>query len=190
MALTLKRSLKILDFDIENRPSTYWTDRRPSAEITAIASCWVSDVTTMQVDVLTIYPDSSTQMLNAFISRYNEADMVTGHNIRKHDLPIINGALIEHGMEPLAPKLTSDTYLDLMKHGDISVSQEALGGMLELPVPKLGMTQTDWREANRLTELGILKTSKRATMDVLQHIYLRNELLKRGLLKSPKLWTP
>lgn len=190
MALTLKRSLKVLDFDIENRPLTYWSDRRPSAEITAIASCWLNDVTTMRIDVLTVFIDSDVHMLENFVARYNEADMVTGHNIRKHDLPMINGALVELGMDPLQPKLTSDTYLDFVKHGDISVAQESLAEIMGIAVAKVHMTQNDWREANRLTEVGISKTKKRATIDVLQHMYMREELLRRGLLKSPKLWAP
>lgn len=190
MLLTPKRKWKILDFDIENRPITYWTDRRPSAEITAIASCWLDDATSMKVDVLNVFVDSYEYMLARFVARYNEADMVTGHNIRKHDLPIINGALVELGMAPLQPKVTSDTYLDFVKHGDISVAQESLAGLMDIAMAKVHMTQNDWREANRLTELGIAKTKKRATMDVLQHMYMREELLKRGLLKSPKTWSP
>lgn len=184
------QKIKILDFDTESRPLSYWTDKRPSGEITAIATCWINDLTTMQIDLLTIYPDSAIIMLQNFVARYNEADLITGHNIRRHDLPLINGALIDHGLEPLSSKLTSDTYLDFQKHGDISVSQESLGGMLDIAVPKVAMNQNDWREANRLTELGLLKTHKRVSMDVLQHMYIREELLRRGLLKSPKLWAP
>lgn len=190
MNLIRKRSLRILDFDIENRPLTYWTDRQPSAEITAIASCWVDDWTTMDVPVLEAEEHSGHAMLLSFVDRYNEADMVTGHNIRKHDLPIINGALIELGLDPLTPKLTSDTYLDFLKHGAISASQESLGPMLDIEVAKVHMSQPDWREANRLTKRGIEKTIKRAKVDVMQHMLIRQELLKRNLLKSPKIWRP
>jgi hypothetical protein len=34
---------------------------------------------------------------------YNAADIVTGHYIKKFDLPILNGALFEHGLPLLDP---------------------------------------------------------------------------------------
>src|SRR5690606_40829515 len=47
-------------------------------------------------------------MLREFKRLYDEADGVTGHYIRKHDLPIINGALLEHGLPLLGPKMRSE----------------------------------------------------------------------------------
>src|SRR5687768_13914464 len=113
--LVPKRDIRILDFDIENRPLTYWADR-PTAEITAIASCWAHDMGSMQTFLLGKH-DPKT-MLIAFKARYDAADMVTGHYIRRHDLPIINGALMEFGLPGLGPKLTCDTRLDMHKKGD------------------------------------------------------------------------
>jgi len=51
------------------------------------------------------------------------------------------------------------------------------------------MSQADWREANRLTPAGIEKTRKRVMGDVVQHMALRRELLKRQWLRAPTLWT-
>jgi hypothetical protein len=142
----------------------------------------------MDVAVLTWADRSYYTMLQSFVERYNEADIVSGHYIRKHDLPMINGALIELGLAPLSPKLTSDTYLDFPKHGDISVSQEALAELLGIAFPKTHMSQNDWREANRLTARGVDKTIKRARTDVMQNMAIRQELLARNLLKPPKIW--
>jgi hypothetical protein len=47
-----RRKLRILDFDIENRPLSYWVPDRPSAEITAIAAGWV-DVKRVECWMLT-----------------------------------------------------------------------------------------------------------------------------------------
>jgi hypothetical protein len=177
------REDRILDFDIENRPLTYLGNDRTTAEITAIACsfgidkpmyCWL------------LGEGEPEDMLCSFVMYYDMADLVTGHYIRKHDLPIINGALLEYGMRPLRPKLTSDTCLDLKATKDISRSQENLSAMLGVEAPKVKMSQLDWRSANRLEN--IEKTFARVTGDVRQHQQLRLRLLELGMLNPPKMW--
>lgn len=185
--LTNKRSLKVLIFDIENRPLSYWADR-PTAEITAIASVWANDISTVEVKLLGV--DSPEDMLNSFLARYNEADVVVGHYIRRHDLPIINGALMEYGLGVLAPKLTVDTRLDMFKKGDIPATQEYLAELFGLPFDKVHMTQHKWRAANRLTPEGIEATRKRVVGDILQNMTLRSYMVSHNLLKAPRTWSP
>ncbi len=180
--------VKILHFDIENRPLSYWAPDMPTAEITAIAWCWSDIPYSMEVHLLG--PESVQQLLEAFLKVYDEADMVTGHYIRRHDLPHINGALMEQGMFQLGPKLTCDTKLDMHKKAGIPATQEYLLAMLGLPASKYHMTQKAWREANRLTPEGISQTKERVVSDVRGHILMRQEMLKRGLLGPPKIWKP
>jgi hypothetical protein len=129
-------------------------------------------------------------MLLGFLAAFVQADMVTGHNIIRHDLRILNGALLEEGLSPLPPILVSDTYRDLKRRGGVSGSQESLANMLGVRAPKAGMSQAAWREANRLTPAGIALTRKRVTADVRQHIQVRRELLKRDWLHPPRMWSP
>ena len=183
---------RILDFDIENRPLSYWYADACTAEVTAIAWSWVGEDRTF-VHMLDPPPDHVTSlrdMLSTFVTAYDEAAMVTGHFIRRHDLPILNGALLEQGLPPLSAKMTSDTKIDLTRRGAIAASQEALAAMLDIPAPKIQMTQEDWREANRLTPAGLKLTAQRVSGDVLQHKLMRAELLRRGLLGTPRLWSP
>ena len=186
--LKTKRLVKILDFDIETRPLSFWYDGKPTAEVTVIASCWANDIRTMQVGVLGI--DDTVDILKQFVLRYNEADIVTGHYIRRFDLPMISGALMEFGLPKLSPKLTIDTKMDLIKKGDIPATQEFLSELLDLPFPKIQMSQVKWRKANRLHVSGIEDARNRGTGDVLQHMALRNKLSELGLLSSPKVWRP
>lgn len=182
-----KRTLKVLDFDIENRPLTYLGNDWTTADVTAIAWKWIGskDAPT----VMALGEVSSKEMLDAFLTVYDEAEMVTGHYIRGHDLPTINGALSEFGFSPLKSKLTQDTKIDLIKRVGISGSQESIAAMLGIKSPKIGMSQQSWRKANRLTEEGIKLVKIRVSGDVEQHIEMREELLKRGWLGSPKVWT-
>lgn len=180
--------MRVLTFDLENRPSTYWIPDRPTAEVTAIA--WGFTPRQIECALLTKDGDSYREMLAAFREAYEQADMVTGHYIRRHDLPILNGAMVEVGLPILSPKLSLDTKLDSVNWKDIPKSQEHLCEMLGVPAPKVQMTQQMWREANRLTDAGLVLTYKRAVGDVKQHFQLRKVMVERGLLTEPRVWKP
>lgn len=189
---TTFKKLRILDFDIENRPLSYWYDGNPTAEITAIACSWMDEdeITCWQLDPWDM-EGSMFDMLHGFSVLYEQADMVTGHYIRKHDLPIINGALMENQMMPLKAKLAHDTKSDLIKTGGLSMAQEALGAMYELERVKFHMTQNDWRRGNRLVDpIGFKLTHDRVTEDVKQHKELYRVLQEHQVLKAPKTWRP
>lgn len=190
------RATRILDFDIENRPLSYWMDDRPTAEITAIAWMWHGDHDSLKVALLEPGEDGPVRLLEQFLQVYAEADLVTGHYIRKHDLPIINGALYEMNMPLLGPKLSCDTKLDMFVKADIPATQEWLLEQLQ-PICPIGMTvqkrhmsQRDWREANRLTPEGLYKTAERVMSDVHSHTHMREEMLRRGMLRPPRVWDP
>lgn len=179
---------RVLDFDTENRPISYLGNDYVTADLTAIAWSWGDVPHDCEVHVVTSDPRSQRDMLLQFCEAYAEADVVTGHFIRGHDLPIINGALVEHGLPTLPPRLASDTKLDLIKTQRVSMSQESLAAMLGVPAAKFHMTQTFWRAANRLEPAGIDLTRKRVVDDVIQHVLMRREMVKRGLLLSPRIW--
>lgn len=179
------RKQKILDFDIENRPLSYWYDGKATAEITAIAGSWVGED---DVKVWLLGENTPEEILSNFVELYNQADIVTGHFIRKHDLRIINAHLFEYGMHPLQSKLTSDTKLDLINMGDLSLSQESIASYFGMPEAKHHMDQNAWRTANRLTPEGIAQTRKRVVDDVIQHKAIREMLVARGVLGPPVWW--
>jgi hypothetical protein len=181
------RRVRILDFDIENRPLSYWYSDRPTAEVTAIAA---GSGSLRSIWVGLLGRDDPLDMLTTFRAMYDAADIVTGHYIRKHDLRILNGAMLEYGLPPLSPKLTIDTKLDLVTQGDLPATQEHLAEMFGVRAPKVHMTQVMWRDANRLTESGLRATESRVKGDVIQHMQLRTVLAEKGLLGPPKKWSP
>ncbi|MBA3583043.1 MAG: hypothetical protein H0W36_00685 [Gemmatimonadetes bacterium] len=195
----MAREVRILDWDIENRPLTYWVPDMPTAQITSIASMWVGDHDSLRIDYM-LLPESTEDderaMLGRFIQRYNEADMVTGHYIRRHDLPITNAMLYELGLPLMQSKLTCDTKLDMFKKADLPATQEFLLDTLKptcelgIPLEKFHMSQTSWREANRLTPAGIELTKRRVLSDVHAHSHLREAMLDRGYLRAPSMWNP
>lgn len=180
------RQMRVLDFDIENRPLTYLGSDFTTAEVTAIAWAWVD-----RPEAVTVHLLGETDLpaiLRAFLEMYHQADMVTGHYVRGHDVPMINGALMEQRMPPLPDKRVQDTKIDLVRSKGLSLSQESLSAMFRLEHQKQAMNQAQWRAANRLTPEGLAEVRRRAVGDVRQHIELRRELLACGYLAAPKMW--
>ena len=181
-----QRPMRVLDFDIENRPLTYLGSDFTTGEVTAVAWAW-----TDQPEDVSVYLLGETDLpviLRAFCVVYQQADMVTGHYVKGHDLPMINGALMECGMPSLADKLTQDTKIDLMRAKGLSRSQESLSAMFRLTHQKESMNQAQWRAANRLTPEGLAEVRRRVVGDVQQHIELRQRLLDLGYLSPPSIW--
>lgn len=197
MLSTVRDRLRVLDFDLENRPLSYLGNDWTSAEITAIAWSWEgsAEIETLLLAANGRYVDRRgwrrrpEEAFRFFRDVLVSAGVVTGHYIRKHDLPILNSAMMENGVPPLPALLVSDTKEDLARRKDLSASQENLAALLGLPEPKHHMTQTEWREANRLFSDANLDLSRqRVVSDVVQHKALRSELVRRGLLRPPRRW--
>jgi len=180
------RPLRVLDFDIENRPLSYLGSDYTTAEITAIAWAWCEAPD--DVACYLLGECSPVTMLQAFRAAYDRADMVTGHFIRGHDLPMINGAMLEYGLPPLADKLTQDTKIDKVRTKGQSNSQESWAATWELEHPKVHMNQKLWRDANRLTPDGLAAARTRVVGDVQQHIEFRRWMLSKGYLAAPVMW--
>jgi hypothetical protein len=177
------RPMRILDFDIENRPLSYLGSDFTTAEVTAIAWAWDGDVT-----VYLLGEHELPFILRQFVEAYRQADLVTGHYVRGHDIPMINGALMECRMPPLPDMWVSDTKLDLIRTKGLSLSQESLGAMFKLDQRKVQMNQSKWRAANRLTPEGLKEVRERVVGDVQQHRAMRQELSAGGYLGPARLW--
>lgn len=181
----------MLVWDLENRPLSYWYDGRPTAEVTAIGWKWVGETTCHVAAMGAGMNKTADKLLKKFRPFYEKADVLVGHNIRTHDLPILSAICVEYGLEPLTPKLTIDTLRDLQKWKDIPKSLEYLCDLLGCPYPKFHMTQHSWRQANRLEQQGLKLSQERVKVDVRATEWVYKELLKRGMLvKPPRVWTP
>jgi hypothetical protein len=178
--------MRVLDFDVEARPLHWIAGDYVSKEITAIAWAWTDEP--QKVTCYLLGETDPLEYLQLFVRAYNRADLVTGHFIRGYDLPMVNGALMEHHLDVLRDKLTQDTKLELPRRSGLSMSQESLGTMLRLEHQKVQMNQGKWRSANRLEPEGLKEVRARVTGDVTQHIEMRAELLALGYLGTPKLW--
>src|SRR5690349_478264 len=100
------RPMRILDFDIENRPLSYLGSDFTTAEVTAIAWAWTDRPQDVTVYLLGEHP--LPYILTSFVEAYQRADLVTGHYIKGHDLPMLNGALMECHLPALRDVMVQD----------------------------------------------------------------------------------
>lgn len=178
---------RVLDLDLENRPLSYLGSDFTTSEITAIAWGFAHE-SDDDIECVLLGRDDPETMLARFTEAWNYADIATGHYLLMHDLPIINGALLEAGKPPLGPKLVSDTKIHAIAGKGVSKSQESLSDLLEVDAAKHHMTQAKWRSANRLEPSGLEETRTRVVGDVIQHKRLRAAMIKGGYLRCPVLW--
>jgi hypothetical protein len=185
------RQLLVLDFDIETRRIGFHNGGRfnpDGCEPVIIAAAFDGE----PVETRSLKPRWSERdarrMMRWFRELWNEADVVTGHYIRKFDLPILNGSLMEWDMEPLSLKLTLDTKLDLKDVGGLSQSQENLSALKDLEASKFHMNDNWWRKVARLTPEGLALAEERVVSDVLQHQQLRASLAP--WFKGHVVWSP
>lgn len=196
MRLASKSALRILDFDVECRPMAWYGGDWVTKEITAIAwrftdepeeatRCWLLEPSRTWA----AHQAKKRKGMESFLRDYNKADIVTGHYIRGFDLPLVNGTCIRLGLPSLAPKLTHDTKGDLVRMSGLSKSQENLAAHFELAHAKEKMNTHTWEIGNSLVLEGRKETHRRVVGDVNQHIEFREELLARGALQAPSMWT-
>lgn len=108
---------KILILDIENAPALAY-----------VWDCWNTNVGASQLlshkhimsfaarwlgDNKTYYEDSRTKddknIVTSLVEFLSEADIVVAHNADRHDLPMINGRALVHGIRPPSPYHVVDT---------------------------------------------------------------------------------
>jgi hypothetical protein len=198
------KPLRYLDIDSECMPDAYLGGDFTTRRVTGIAWQFIGE-DQMNVALLKRYEvvgrgknrrvldtdaDFHIPMLVAFREAYNAADVVTGHNIIRHDLPIINGLSIYYGMGALPDKLASDTLSHAPRVGYVfSRSQEVFGDVQGVAADKFHMNNAMWKRANTLDPEQVALTEERVTSDVTMHIEFRASLVRDGLLDRPTMWS-
>lgn len=185
------RPKRILDFDCETVSAGFADPNWVPQRITVIAWSWIGQERVYCFSRLS----GAKIMLESFLEAYNKADMVTGHNLIRFDLPIINSDLMRLDLPFLEPKIVQDT-MRFVKTKGFKKGQDNLGKLLELANQKMNLIWADWEEAYEWDKLieGKEVTWKvprdRCKSDVAMHKQMRQEMLDRGWLKGPVMWKP
>jgi hypothetical protein len=113
---------------------------------------------------------------------WEKADVVLGHNIRRHDISLLNGFYTSLDLPLLPKKRSIDTYLDQPKMRGLSRSLENLCARWGCPEEKVHMPEHVWEEAYDGVPWAVDKMYQRVTSDVRINIWLYHELRRRALL--------
>ena len=158
-------------------------------KITCVAWSWIGsgEITSDVCGPMGLYyePEKRADMLFTLLVLIAQADMVTGHNLLRFDLPVLNAEAMRLGLEPVRKVLVQDT-MRLPKSKGFKKGQDALGGLYQTEQQK---QQMDWEAWDRAySEPGWPKVRDRAESDVRMHMEIREGLLDDGLLKPPVWW--
>ena len=184
MRLTVARKLAILDFDCEARATGYGDPNWVPQEVTAIAWSWIGD----ERVACQLRSWGVRRMLERFRRAYEQADIVTGHNIRRFDLPLLNAEMLRFDFGPLPAKLAQDTLREIVRTKGMKRDQDNLGKLFRTDVDKTPMAWQDWQDA--YSEKGWPMVKERVVNDVRQHKLMRDTMIEQGWLRAPRLWSP
>lgn len=183
--------LRILDFDIETIAAGFADPEWVPQKITCVAWSWVDsdDVKVRICGPAGIFgkPWKRAEMLAPLLADIARADMVTGHNLLRFDLPVINSECLRLNLRTLPALLVQDTIRVARSKG-FKKGQDSIGRLLKVGEQKMALDWQAWQDAYDEKDWGTVKA--RCVSDVVMHKQMRAEMLARGWLKAPRTWTP
>jgi DNA polymerase elongation subunit (family B) len=180
---------KILDFDVETVAAGFADPDWVPQKITCVAWSWVgSDKVESRIcgpEGIYGNPPKRAEMLAPLLEAISEADMLTGHNILRFDLPVINAECMRLGLDPIREKRVQDT-MKLVRTKGFKKGQDNLETLFQTRQQKLALNWQEWQDAYDEKDWKTIRD--RAETDVVGHKQIRQELIERDLLKPPVMW--
>jgi hypothetical protein len=167
----------------------HYSEFRQESQITAIGWGWVGS-SVVKHEVLNQDLSNEREMLARFLEDYAACDVIAGHYITRHDLPLLVDHCMRFGWSLPEPKLAQDTKTLMPRVRSLGLSQDNLAALFELDEKKQQMVGRRWAVANTLSPEGRELAAKRVAGDVRQHKALRAKLAECGYLKPPRIWRP
>lgn len=185
------RDLRILDWDCETIAAGFADPDWVPQKITCVAWSWIGseeiEARISTSEGLFSNPEKRAKMLEPLLKAIDEADMITGHNLIRFDLPILNSECLRLGFPSLKGMLVQDT-MRFVKTKGFKKGQDNISALIEVPIHKLSLSWQQWQEA--YAEKGWSTVVERCKSDVASHKIMRQEMLDRGWLRSPIRWIP
>jgi hypothetical protein len=179
----------VLDLDVETVAAGFADPAWVPQKITCVGWSWVGeDEVHSRIcgpEGLFGDPNRRAQMLWPLIDAISNATMLTGHNLLRFDLPVINAECMRLGLEPINDVLVQDTIRVARSKG-FKKGQDVLGAVFGVKDKKLALNWQDWQDA--YDEAGWETVRERCESDIVMHKRLREKLLDAGILKEPVTW--
>ena len=182
---------RILDFDIETVAAGFDDPQFVPQKITCVAWSWIGeDAVESRIatsEGLFSRPKRRAKMLKPLLEAISEAEMLTGHNLLRFDLPVLASECMRLGLPVVRPILVQDT-MRIARAKGFKRGQDNLAELFDVPIKKLALSWQGWQHAYEEPNWQTVKD--RAESDVMAHKILRERLLERRLLKPPVRWRP
>lgn len=182
--------LKVLDFDIETLAAGFADPNWVPQKITCVSWSWVGsdDVEVMVCGPMGFFdPKLRAPMVEALVEQIDQADMVTGHNLLRFDLPVLNSECLRLGLPSLSGVMVQDT-MRIVKTKGFKKGQDNIGRLLKTLEQKMTLDWQAWEDAYEEDDWKTIK--ERCASDVTMHKQIRLEMISRGWIKNPIKWTP
>lgn len=180
--------MKVLAFDLETVAAGYADPDWVPHTVTAWAYSWGDTIRSSVLPPRHLYDNLvRRRFLAPLIDQINQATMVSGHNLVRFDLPVLNAELMRLGMRPLAPIQVLDT-MRVPKAKGFKKGQDNLAVLLRVPEPKKHLNWQEWQDAYSDPTLATVR--ERVESDVRQHLQVREAMRANGWLKPPRTWKP
>lgn len=189
-AVAEPENLRILDFDVETLAAGFADPSWVPQKITCVAYSWIGEENVWNAisgPEGFFYDEPRREMLHELLVAIRQADIVTGHNIVRFDLPVVNAEALRLGLTPLESVYVDDT-MSILKSKGFKKGQDNISQLLGIPLEKQAMTWQQWQDA--YSEQGWPKIRSRAESDVLMHKLMRERMRELGWLHPPRLWKP
>lgn len=184
------RTPRVLDFDVETIAAGFADPNWVPQKITCVAWSWAgSDVVESRVcDAEGLYyePERRASMIWELVKQIVKADILTGHNIIRFDLPIINAECLRLNLPVLQPQRVQDT-IKFPKSRGFKKGLDNLGHLYKIRNQKMPLSWQQWEDA--YAERGWDTIKRRCEVDVTGHKEVRLEQISRGILQT-KNWKP
>lgn len=190
-AVPPERVERILDFDIETVAAGFADPEWVPQKITCVAWSWIGEeeiesrISTSEG--LFRRPERRRKMLVPLLEAIAEADMVTGHNILRFDLPLVNTECMRLGLPTLGAVRVQDTIRIIRSKG-FKKGQDNLETLLKTQSRKLPLNWQEWQEGYE--EKAWAAIVERCKTDVKGHKEMREAMLERGWLRPAIWWKP
>lgn len=181
---------RTLDFDLETVAAGYADPNWVPSHVTAWAYSWVGSqrIHVSALPVASLFDrQAKAAFLGPLLAAIRQADVLTGHNIIKWDMPILQTEMMRLGLPSLKPVLVQDT-IRLPRSKGFKKGQDNLGVLLETLTRKKSLNWEEWDRAYGEDDLRTVKARVRS--DVKMHKEIRQRMLERGWLMSPRPWKP
>lgn len=183
--------IRVLDWDIETVAAGFADPDWVPQKITCVAWSWIdsNDVfsTICGPEGLFGNPAKRAKMLKPFLIALEEADMWTGHNLFRFDIPVLVAECMRLGLEVPSPTWVQDT-MKIKRGKGFKKGQDNIGQLLKLQNEKLPLSWQQWQDGYDEKGWGLIR--KRCEGDIIQHKEMRLAMIKLGWLKPPRKWRP